>query len=159
MTRITVLLSEAEQAIVSSERYSHPDLHVRKKMLVLWSVHKGFTRFQAGQVAGVGRATVQRYLAAYRDGGLDGLRQWSVVGPVSALANYAEEIKASLNQTPVRTVAEAADRIKRITGLERGLTQTRVFLRDLGFRWQRTRAIPVPPKSPSPSMSPSSASF
>jgi hypothetical protein len=27
------------------------------------------------------------------------------------------------------------------------LTQTRVFLKDLGFHWQRTRAVPVPPKS------------
>jgi hypothetical protein len=43
---------------------------------------------------------------------------------------------------------EAADRIKQLTGLDRGLTQTRVFLKDLGFHWQRTRAMPVPPKSP-----------
>jgi transposase len=147
MTRIPIQLSESEQATVASERYSHPDLHVRRKMLVLWAVHAGLTRLQAGQVASVGRATVQRYLAAYREGGLDGLRCWGVVGPVSELANHAEEIKASLSETPVRTVAEAADRIGQLTGLNRGLTPTRVFLKDLGFQWQRTRAVPVPPKS------------
>jgi hypothetical protein len=54
---------------------------------------------------------------------------------------------ASLSESPVRTIAEAADRIEQVTGLHRGLTQTRVFLKDLGFRWQRTRAVPVPPKS------------
>jgi transposase len=158
MARISINLSEAEQATVASERYSHPDLHVRRKMLVLWSVHAGLTRLQAGHVAGVGRATVQRYLAAYRDGGLDGLRRWGVVGPVSDLAQHVQEISASLSQTPVRTVAEAADRIEQLTGLQRGLTQTRVFLKDLGFRWQRTRAVPVPPKSLSPSMLPRSRS-
>jgi transposase len=147
MTRICIALSEAEQATVGSERYSHPDLHVRRKMLVLWSVHAGLTRLQAGKVAGVGRATVQRYLAAYRDGGLDGLRQWEVVGPVSELADHAETIKASLNETPVRTVAEAADRIEQLTGISRRPTQTRMFLKKLGFHWQRTRAVPVPPKS------------
>ena len=126
MTRIYLDLSESEQAIVAAERYSHPDLHVRRKMLVLWSVQSGLTRLQAGKVAGVGRATVQRYLAAYRDGGLDGLRRWSVVGPVSELASHTEKIKASLNETPVRTVAEAADRIEQLTGLSRRLTQTRV---------------------------------
>jgi transposase len=147
MTRIPILLSESEQATVTSERYSHPDLHVRRKMLVLWSVHSGLTHLQAGNVAGVGRATVQRYLAAYRKGGLDGLRHWGVVGPVSELASHAEAIKASLSETPVRTVAEAADRIELLTGLSRRLTQTRVFLKDLGFHWQRTRAVPVPPKS------------
>jgi transposase len=147
MARISIHLSESEQARVASERYSHPDLRVRRKMLVLWSVHTGLTRLQAAKVAGVGRATAQRYLAAYRDGGLDGLRRWNVVGPVSELAGHAEAIKAALNETPVRTTAEAADRIKQLTGLDRGLTQTRVFLKDLGFHWQRTRAVPVPPKS------------
>jgi transposase len=158
MARISISLSESEQASVAFERFSHPDLPVRRKMLVLWSVHTGLTRLQAGKVAGVGRATVQRYLAAYRDGGLDGLRRWGVVGPVSELANHADTIKAALNETPVRTVAEAADRIEQLTGLHRGLTQTRVFLEDLGFRWQRTRAVPVPPKSLSPSTSPRNAS-
>jgi transposase len=147
MARISINLSEAEQVIVASERYSHPDLHVRRKMLVLWSVHSKLTRLQAGKVAGVGRATVQRYLAGYREGGLDGLRHWGVVGPVSELASHAEAIKASLNEKPVRTIAEAADRIEQLTGLSRRLTQTRVFLKDLGFQWQRTRAVPVPPKS------------
>jgi transposase len=147
MARIIIHLSDSEQAIVASERLSHADLHVRRKMLVLWAVHTGLTRLQAAKVAGVGRATVQRYLAAYRDGGLDGLRRWGVVGPVSELASHIDTIKAALNDTPVRTIAEAADRIQKLTGLQRGLTQTRVFLKNLGFRWQRTRAVPVPPKS------------
>jgi len=147
MAHFCVQLSEAEQAIVAAERFSHVDLHVRRKMLVLWAVHTGLTRLQAAKVAGVGRATAQRYLAAYRDGGLDGLRRWGVVGPVSELASHIDTIKASLSESPVRTIAEAADRIQQITGLQRGLTQTRVFLKDIGFRWQRTRAVPVPPKS------------
>ena len=145
MTRIQ--LSESAQAIVASERFSHPDLRVRCKMLALWSVHTGLTRLQSAKVAGVGRATVQRYLAAYRSGGLAGLRSCHVVGPVSQLASHTEAIQASLSETPVRTVAEAADRIAQLTGLRRGLTQTRVFLKGLGFQWQRTRAVPVPPKS------------
>ena len=97
---------------------------------------------------GLGRATVQRYLVAYRVGGLDGLRHWGVTGPVSDLAAFAERIQSDLTATPVRTTAEARDRIEAITGLHRGLTQTRTFLAGLGFTWQRTRAVPVPPKSP-----------
>jgi transposase len=147
MVHTKINLSQTEQTIVNQERYSHPDLHVRRKMLVLWAAHTGLTRTQTAAVAGVGRATVQRYLAAYRDGGLEGLRHWGVVGPVSALVKSAEAIKTSLTESPVRTVAEAADRIEQLTGEKRGLTRTRVFLKELGFRWQRTRAVPVPPKS------------
>ena len=36
MARNSIHLSEPEQAIVASERYAHPDLQVRRKMLVLW---------------------------------------------------------------------------------------------------------------------------
>ena len=147
MARSPVLLSESEQAIVAGERDSHPDSVVRRKMLVLWATHCGVSREQTAAIAGVGRATAQRYLAAFRAGGLDKLRQWGVTGPVSDLAAFSETIKNDLTATPVRTTAEACDRIEAITGMHRGLTQTRTFLAGLGFKWQRTRAVPVPPKS------------
>ena len=147
MVRAPILLSESERAIVAAERDSHPDLVVRRKMLVLWSSHCGVTRELTAAVAGVGRATAQRYLAAYRAGGLDQLRQWGVTGPVSDLAAFADAIKNDLTATPVRTTAEACNRIEALTGMRRGLTQTRTFLAGLGFQWQRTRAVPVPPKS------------
>ena len=147
MARCAIHLSEPEQAIVNAERDSHPNPIVRRKMLVLWSTHCGVSRVKTADVVGLGRATVQRYLAAYRTGGLDGLRHWGVTGPVSDLAAFAERIKNDLTTTPVRTTAEARDRIEAITGQHRGLTQTRTFLAGLGFKWQRTRAVPVPPKS------------
>ena len=147
MARCSINLSDSERAIVNAERDSHPNPVVRRKMLVLWSTHCGVSRDKTADVVGLGRATVQRYLAAYRTGGLDGLRHWGVTGPVSDLAAFAERIKNDLTTTPVRTTTEARDRIEAITGQHRGLTQTRTFMAGLGFRWQRTRAVPVPPKS------------
>ena len=140
-------LSAVEQAAVLADRDEHPDPVVRRKMLVLWAVHLGQSRQQAADLAHVGVATAKRYLIAYRDGGLATLTdaRWHL--PTSALVDYADAIRQSLTTTPVRTVAEAADRIAELTGLRRGLTQTRTFLAGLGFRWQRTRAVPVPPKS------------
>ncbi len=73
-----VRLTEEQQRVVNEERYSHPNARVREKMLILSLLHNGVTRQQAAQIAGVGRATVQRYVAAFRDGGLDALRQWNV---------------------------------------------------------------------------------
>ena len=157
MAWLSIALSEAEQRVVNAERDGHPDAHVRRKMLVLWSLHCRVTRDQAAAITGLGRATVQRYVAAYRDGGLDGLRQRrDVTGPVSDLAAHADAIKASLTEAPARTVAEACDRIEALTGLRRGPTQARRFLAGLGFRWRMVRPIPVPPKKTWPSTSPSS---
>lgn len=159
MAWFPIALTDDEQLIVNAERESHPEAHVRRKMLVLWLLHCGLTRAKAAAIVGLGRATVQRYVAAYRDGGLDGLRQWDVTGPVSDLVGYTETIRQSLTESPVRTVAEACDRIAALTGLRRGPTQVRVFLAGLGFRWQRVRAIPVPPKKTCPSTLASSGSF
>jgi transposase len=155
MARFRIALSDAEQAVVNAERDAHPEPHIRRKMLVLWLLHCGLTRVMAAEVARVGRATVQRYAAAYRDGGLDGLRRWGVVGPVSDLAAHTAAIRASLTTAPVRTAAEACDRIEALTGIRRKPTQVRVFLAGLGFKWRRVRAIPVPPKKTFRTTSPS----
>ena len=154
MAWFRVVLTEDEQAVVHADREAHPEGHVRRKMLVLWMLHCGLTREKTAEVAGLGRATVQRYVAAYRAGGLDGLRQSDVVGPVTDLAAHTAAIRASLTASPVRTVAEACDRIEALTGIRRRPTQVRVFLAGLGFRWRRVRAVPVPPKRTSRNTSP-----
>lgn len=135
-----IALTQDEQRAVNAERDSHPDSHVRRKMLVLWLLHRGLTRQKAAAIAGLSRATVQRYVAAYRSGGLDGLRRWSVWGPVSDLVAHTNAIRETLTIRPVRTEAEAAERIGQRTGLKRKPTQVRTFLKtELGIRWRRTR--------------------
>src|SRR4051812_24002644 len=122
-------------------------------MLILWLLHCGVTRQKAAEVAGVGRATVQRYVAAYRGGGLDGPRRWDVKGQVRELAAYRDLIRESFEKGPVRTTAEAGDRVFQLTGLRRGPSQVRKFLKDLGLKWRFVRAIPVPPKKTWPNTS------
>jgi len=152
-------LSELEQAIVKEEEEGHANPQVRKRMRVLWLLHCEVTREKAAEIVGVGRATVQRWVAAYRDGGLEAVRRWEVKGPVSELEAYRDQIIAMFTDHPARTIAEAAERIGQQTGLRRSPTQVRTFLTGLGLKWQRVRAIPVPPKKLSPSTSTSRRSF
>jgi transposase len=141
-------LTEDERRVVNAERDSHPEAHVRRKMLVVWLLPCDLTRTKAAEIAGLSRPTVQRYVAAYRTGGLDGLRRWGIRGPVSDLVAHTHAIREALTNRPVRTAAEAAERIERLTGLQREPTQIRKFLRtELGFRWRRTRTIPCPPRT------------
>src|SRR5262245_58488114 len=96
MTGLPIALAEDVQRVVNTERDSHPDAHVRRKMLVLWLLHCGLTREKAAEVAGLSRPTVQRYVAAYRSGGLDGLRRWGGRGPVSDLVAHVNGILETL---------------------------------------------------------------
>ena len=143
---LRIVLTEEQQRVVNAERDSHPQEHVRRKMLVVWLLHCGVTREKAAEVAGLGRATVQRYVAAFRDGGLDGLRHRDVTGPVTDLAAHRDAIRAEFTRQPARSIAAAAERIERLTGLRRQPTQVRQFLKGMGLKWQRIRAVPVPPK-------------
>jgi transposase len=153
MAWLRVQLTEDEQRIVNEERVCHPNPRVRDKMWVLWLLHCGLTREKAAEIVGVGRTTVHRYVVAFREGGLDGLRRWNRHRRQSEMAPDRDSIRKSLEEQPVRTVAEACDRIFRLTGLRRGPSQVREFLKDMGLKFQRVRMIPVPPKKTWPSTS------
>jgi transposase len=153
MAWLRIRLTEDQQQVVNEERSAHPNPRVREKMLVLWLLHNGVTRQNAAKIVGLGRATVQRYVAAFRDGGLEGLRQWNPNRPVSEMAAYRDLIRESFEKQPARTIAEASERIFQLTGLRRGPSQVRKFLKDMGLQFLRVRPIPVPPPKTWPSTS------
>jgi len=146
MAWFRVHLSEEEERMVGEERRTHPHEPTRRKMETLWLLHHGLTREKAAEVVGVSLATVNRYVKAYRDGGLEGLRRWEKKGRTSCLEPHRALLADSFRERPVSTVAEAADRIEQLSGIRLGPSQTRSFLKKLGLRWQRMAAIPVPPK-------------
>lgn len=146
MAWLRIQLTPEQQQIVNEERSSHPNLRVREKMLVIWLLHTGLTRGKAAEIVGVGRATVQRYVVAFREGGLDALRQCNYKSPASEMVAYRELIRESFEKQPAHTIAEAAERIFQLTGLRRGPTQVRKFLKEMGMKFLHVRPIPVPPK-------------
>jgi transposase len=147
MAWLRIQLSEDEQRTVKGERESHPDPVVRRRFWVLWVLHCGARRNKAAEIVGVGRATVERYVREYRTGGLDGLRKRRPrYLPTSELAAHTDAIRQAFEQQPARTIAEACRRIEELTGIRRQPTQVRKLLKGLGLKWQRIRAIQVPPK-------------
>ena len=126
MAWFRVQLTEEEQRVVNEERCCHPNLRIREKMLVLLLLHNGLTREQAAKAVGVSRATVQRYVVAFREGGLDGLRQWNPNRPMSEMAAYRDLIRESFEKQPALTIAEACERIFQLAGLRRGPSQAQV---------------------------------
>ncbi len=90
---------------------------------------------------------------------MDSLRRWNANRPESERAAYRESIRESFEKQPVRTIAEACERIFQLTGLRRGPSQVRNFLKEMGLKFLRVRPIPVPPKKTRPSTSKSKRLF
>jgi len=116
-------------AAIAHDRYHHPVPLVQKRMEVVWLYHHGQTQAACAALAGVSHRSVQRYLDAYRDGGLTALRRVEWRGPAGELAAHAATLEDYFLQNPPHTVAEAAAAIERLTGVRRGPTQVRQFLK------------------------------
>lgn len=128
MTRLT--FSEDDQQALLKERYEHPHPRVQQRMEVLWLISQGLVYAATARLAGVSAATVDRYVTRYRQGGLEALRElnWGKSSP-SELMAHRDSLEESFRRNPPHTVAEARQRIKDETGVERGLTQVRAFLK------------------------------
>ena len=127
MTGLT--FSEADQQGLHKERFEHPHPRVQQRMEVLWLISQGLVYPQVARLAGVSEATVDRYVAVYRQGGLEALREFQWGNSASELLQHRDSLEQSFRQNPPHTVAEACQRIKDETGIARGPTQVRAFLK------------------------------
>ena len=121
--------SQEDLQILARERYEHPDPRVQVRMEVLWLIGQKLTHGEAARLAGVSRATAERYVAIYRSEGVAALRHFDWCKPVSAMEQHRDTLEESFRKRPPHTVAEACARIKEETGLERRPTQVRAFLK------------------------------
>lgn len=121
-------------AQIEHDRFHHPCPQVQRRMQLLRLAAHGLPRADLIRLSGLSRATVQRRLDDYRDGGLDAVRRWAYRGHPSGLAPHAGTLEEHFRRHPPATVAHAGDEIFRLTGVRRGPTQVRLFLKKLGPR-------------------------
>jgi transposase len=141
-----ISFTDEDRRSLAHDRFHHPDPRVQRKMEVLWLKSHGLGHDDIATYADVSRRTVQRYLDEYRKGGLLGLRCGRWHQPRSALAEHLGSLEEFFAKNPARSAKQARAVIERQTGVRRGLSQVRHFLREgLGLRWRQTGAIPVPP--------------
>src|SRR5262245_9185511 len=134
-------------AAIAHDRYYHPHPRIQRKMEVLWLKSHNLPHAQIATLAGVSRATVQRYLDEYREGGLIRVRQFRWRKPEAALVEHTFPLEEYFWDHPPHSARQAAAVIEQQTGVRRGLTQVRSFLKShLGLRWTKVGSIPCPPK-------------
>lgn len=121
-------------AQIEHDRYCHPCPQVQRRMELLRLAAHGLARADLIRLTGLSRATVQRRLDDYRDGGLDAVRRWDYRGQPSGLAPHAATLEEHFRHHPPATVADAAETIFRLTTVRRGPTQVRQFLKKVGAR-------------------------
>jgi transposase len=110
-------------------RYHHPHPHVQRRMEVMCLIGRGEFQKDAARLAGVSLETVKSYCKVYFSGGVEALKQENWPGKVNEMDQHKQTLEEAFKASPPRTVAEACERIRALTGLERKPTQVRSFLK------------------------------
>ena len=125
----TFTFSAAVLAEIRHDRYHHPHPRVQRKMEVLWLKSQGLTHADIARLADVAPRSVQRYLDDFEHGGLDRVRQLNWQGKACALDEHQPSLEAYFLEHPPRSAREAQAAIEERTGVRRGLSQVRAFLK------------------------------
>lgn len=142
------VISEADAMQAKYYKTHSPHSVIRDRMNVICLRYKGYGPGACADAAGVHPNSVTRWIKIYIEKGLAGLLEIIVYQPKSDLVTYTDQLIESFDNEPPRSIGEARKRIAELTGLKRGVTQVRMFLKQvLGFRYRRFRPLPGGKKS------------
>jgi transposase len=116
-------------AEIRHDRYHHPHPRVQRKMEVLWLKSRGLTHAEIAEFADVSPRSVQRYLDEFEEGGLGRIRRLGWQGQRCELDDHQQSLEDYFLEHPPRSAREAQEAIERLTGIRRGLSQVRAFLK------------------------------
>jgi transposase len=139
---VSINFTEEEKESLAYDRFHYPDPRVQRKLEVLWLLSQGLSRAEAARLANVSAKTVRRYVRRYKRGGIEALKRSHYRVRQSELDEHVETLKQYFEQHPPSIVKEAQAAIEKLTGVRRGETQVREFLKRLGMRRRVVGTVP-----------------
>jgi transposase len=138
---IKIPFSAQEIAALHHERFHHPHPRIRVKTEVLWLKSQGVPHQHIARLTKLCENTVRNYLRAYAQGGIEGLKRRRVYRPQSMLLRHRETLESYFRQHPPVNIKHAMVEIERLTGVRRGVTQVRQFIKRLGLGSSRPGTV------------------
>lgn len=90
-----------------------------------------------------GRNAISRAVRCYAEHGIEGITETKYGTNVSELDAHKDKILEHLRKEPAYTLAEIRQRIIDLTGITRGLSQVRIWVRKQGIGYYKTGQIPA----------------
>jgi transposase len=125
------------------ERFHHPHPRVQLKMEAVYLKSQGLPHQDICRLARISENTLRSYLRQYQEGGVERLKRTDWDGPTGELSDHRQRIEEHFRKNPPRSTAQAAADIERLTGVRRGLTQVRKFLKGMGLKFRKLGMIPA----------------
>ena len=125
------------------ERFHHPHPRVQQKMEAVYLKSQGLPHSEICRLTRISENTLRSFLRQYQDGGIERLKRTDWAGTTSELDEHRATLEEFFRRNPPRSTAQAAAEIERITGVKRGPTQVRQFLKGLGLKFRKLGMIPA----------------
>ena len=139
---INIEFKESDIDNLEWERYNHPNPNVQRKMEALYLKSQNLSHEMIAKLCNISSVTLTTYLKQYRDDGIDRLKLRLHKGKTNELNIHAESLEQYFIDNPPSSTKEALKVILDKTGIKRGITQVRVFLKRNGFSYRKTASIP-----------------
>ena len=140
---IKINVTELDKQLLRQERYNHPHPRVMLKMDVVYLKSLGLGNDLVCEITGVCGNTMREYLKQYNEGGIASLKEVNFYRPNSELEAHSGTIEKYFTDNPPFSISDASAKIEELTGIKRGDTQTRKFLKSLKFRYMKTGSVPA----------------
>jgi transposase len=140
---LQIAFTESEKAKLKHERFHHPHPRVQQKMEVLWLKSQNLPHWQICELAGISENTLRKYCRAYKQGGIEKLKEINFRKPKSELEAHQGTIEGHFRSSPPATIAQAIEQIITLTGIKRSPTQVRIFMKSMGMRCLKVGAVPA----------------
>ena len=139
---IKLTFTDAEIDALEAERYTYPHPKVQRKLEALYLKSLALPHHQIRRICRISEPTLVRYLEDYQQAGRAGLQRLGYHGRPHGLRPHAASLEAHFRDQPPHTCAHARQMIQELTGVRRGLTQVRTFLRALKMKYRKTGFVP-----------------
>jgi transposase len=135
-------IQEGDLQSIVEGRYTQLHQRVMQKYDALWLKHCGLSNPLICKILGICNNTLLSFFKQYNEGGLERIQELNFHQPQSALSEFSGTIEKYFETHPPQSISEAAAKIEELTGIKRGETQVRKFLKDRHFRFRRVGTVP-----------------
>jgi len=139
---IKIIFSEKEIDEFEYERYHYPDPKVQRKMEVLYLKSQNIEHQFICSLCRISSVTLVEYFRQYIEGGIERLKLNLYRGKKNDLTEHKDSLEKYFNENPPRSTKEAKNIIEERTGIKRGMTQVREFLKRIGLKYRKVGTIP-----------------
>ena len=139
---LNISISKEDQEKAKINRFVHPDVHVQRRLHVLYCKSLGYSHKEIALLSGLSYTTIETVLKLYQEKGYDEVCNITYFSPHSELEIHRVTIEEYFRKKPPASISEACKIVKQLTGVERGKTQVRHFLVQLGMRPRKSGSLP-----------------